>query len=52
MKFSVFLVLVLTVIASSSVFASKLYKIVDENGNVTYSQFPPVPSKDTESLKV
>ena len=52
MQFSVFLVLVLTLISSSSVLASKLYTIVAENGNVTFSQFPPVPSKDTESLKV
>ena len=52
MKFKSFLVLVVALIVSNAVMASKLYKIVDENGNVTFSQFPPVPSKETQSLKV
>jgi len=32
--------------------AGKLYKIVDAQGNVTFSQFPPAPAKASESLKV
>lgn len=32
--------------------AAKLYKIVDQNGNVTFSQFPPTPSEKPEGVIV
>lgn len=31
--------------------AAKLYKIVDENGNVTFSQFPPEEKRETEIIE-
>ncbi|UTA49351.1 DUF4124 domain-containing protein [Simiduia sp. 21SJ11W-1] len=37
-------------LAASQVWAQKLYKIVDENGNVTFSQFPP--KEKSENTKV
>jgi hypothetical protein len=35
------IVLVLSLLFSGALWAEKLYKIVDEHGNVTFSQFPP-----------
>ena len=45
----------LSVLVSGSAQAAKLYKIVDENGSVTYSQFPPQPKPQQDqssTLKV
>lgn len=36
----------LVIVVSSGVQAAKMYKIVDESGNVTYSQFPPLPKQE------
>lgn len=44
-------ILFITVGASLSV-AGKLYKIVDEQGNVTFSQFPPSPYEDQQGIQV
>ena len=32
--------------------AGKLYKIVDENGNVTFSQFPPQEKSDAARWRI
>jgi hypothetical protein len=48
--FNIFIVFI-TVGASLSV-AGKLYKIVDEQGNVTFSQFPPSPYEDQQGVQV
>jgi hypothetical protein len=33
-------------------YAGQAYKSVDENGNITYSQFPPSDKQDSESITV
>lgn len=49
------LLLLLFVFAASPLQAQKLYKIVDEDGNVSFSQYPPAEQEDNvtvENLKV
>ena len=36
----------------TAAYAGQLYKIVDENGNVTFSQFPPKPSNTNSKLSI
>ncbi len=47
-----FLVLALLLSVALTAQAGKLYKIVDENGNVTFSQFPPTAPGESGGVKV
>lgn len=42
----------LLLLATSAVQAAKMYKIVDDQGNVTFSQFPPPPKPEQGADKV
>ncbi|MDJ0955844.1 MAG: DUF4124 domain-containing protein [Arenicellales bacterium] len=43
-------ILIFCVVASSS-FAGEIYKYVDENGNVSYSETPPLNDENVQSLE-
>ena len=38
-------------VAASSSYADAIYKYVDENGNVSYSETPPADNENVESLE-
>ena len=44
-------IICLSILMAAPVFAGKLYKIVDENGNVSFSQFPPQAKTEEEQQK-
>ena len=43
-------ILIFCVVASSS-YAGEIYKYVDENGNVSYSETPPADSENVQSME-
>lgn len=45
------LVLLIFVALPLSVHAQKLYKVLDENGNVSFSQYPPVVKKENTTVE-
>jgi hypothetical protein len=45
-------IIFIALVFSPAATAGKLYKIVDEKGNITFSQFPPSPAEKNDKLMV
>ena len=52
MKLKALFACIVLSLLTSDLFAGKLYKIVDENGNVTFSQYPPATQEKAKGLTI